>query len=68
MFDLNNQQAEVEAFVNILITGQAGAGKSEVVRYKIRNALSAGKPVAVVCSSGISCTVYECGHASTVHS
>ena len=72
MFELNYKQAEVVAFVkqghNALITGQAGAGKSEVVSHIIRNALSVGKSVAVVCSSGISCTVYERGHASTVHS
>ena len=39
MVDLNIQQAEVVAFVkqghNTLITGQAGVGKSEVVRYII---------------------------------
>ena len=72
MVDLNTQQAEVVAFVkqghNTLITGQAGVGKSEVVRYIIRNALSARKSVALVCSSGISCTVYKRGRASTVHS
>ena len=59
MFELNYKQAEVVAFVkqghNALITGQAGAGKSEVVSHIIRNALSVGKSVVVVCSSGISC-------------
>ena len=53
---------------NLLVTGRAGTGKSHVVKEIISNRRSVGKRVAVVCSSGIACTVYESGVASTVHS
>lgn len=53
---------------NLLITGQAGTGKSTVVEEIISNLNAVGLKVAVVCSSGIACTVYEPGKASTVHS
>ena len=50
---------------NLLITGQAGTGKSTVVEEIISNLNAVGLKVAVVCSSG---TAYEPGKASTVHS
>ena len=53
---------------NLLITGQAGVGKSEVVKTIIGTAKARGKKVAVICSSGIACQVYDRGEASTVHS
>lgn len=51
-----------------MITGQAGVGKSEVVKTIIQNAKKQGLKIAVVCSSGIACQVYEISAASTVHS
>ena len=55
-------QAEVVSIAckghNLLVTGQAGTGKSTVVN----------EIIASVCSSGLSCTVYEPGLPSTVHS
>lgn len=65
-------QAEIVSFAskghNVIITGQAGTGKSLVVGEIISLLTAKGKRVAVVCSSGISCTVYSPGVASTVHS
>ena len=42
--------------------------ESTVVREIISNLQTVGKKVSVVCSSGIACTVYDPGVASTVHS
>ena len=53
---------------NLLITGQAGTGKSTVAEEIISNLNAVGLKVAVVCSGGIACTVCEPGKASTVHS
>ena len=53
---------------NLLVTGQAGTGKSTVVSEIISNLQAVGKKVSVVCSSGIACTVYDAGLASTIHS
>ena len=52
----------------MLVTGQAGVGKSEVVKFIIRSLRAVGKNVGVVCASGIATQVYEKGQASTVHS
>ena len=73
MFQLNCDQRNILKFVlaghNALITGQAGVGKSVVVRECIKNLNQMRKNVAVVvCSSGIACQVYERGVASTIHS
>ncbi|XP_066021490.1 ATP-dependent DNA helicase pif1-like [Pocillopora verrucosa] len=69
---LSHGQAEVVRLAckghNFLVTGQGGTGKSTVVREIISNLQAAGKKVSVVCSSGIACTVYDPGVASTVHS
>ena len=71
MFQLNSDQRNILKFVlaghNTLRTGQAGVGKSEVVRECIKRVNQMRKNVAV-CSSGIACPVYERGVASTVHS
>jgi len=53
---------------NLLITGQAGVGKSEVIKAFIGKAKEAGKEIGVICSSGIACQVYDRGVASAVHS
>ena len=64
---LTDEQAEILRFAsgghNLLITGQATAGKSTVVNSIRQDCLK----VAVVCSSGIACKVYENGVAATVH-
>ena len=69
---LNEDQNTIVKFAskghNLLITGQAGVGKSEVVKTIIGTAKARGKKVAVICSSGIACQVYDRGEASTVHS
>lgn len=69
---LNADQSDIVNFVqkghNVLITGQAGVGKSEVVKFIIRSLRAVGKNVGVVCASGIATQVYEKGQASTVHS
>ena len=53
---------------NILITGQAGMGKSTIVNAIREDCKQRGLKVALVCSSGIACHVYERGIASTAHS
>ena len=53
---------------NILITGQAGTGKSTIVNAIREDCKKRGLEVALVCSSGIACHVYERGIASTAHS
>ena len=61
----SSKQGEAPKFVSaghsLLITKQTGAGKSTEASGKLRK-------VAVVCSSGIACTVYGSGLASIVHS
>ena len=65
-------QAQIVSVVhkghNLLITGQAGSGKSTVVKEIMSALRKAGFNVSVVCASGIACTVYDPGVASTVHS
>ena len=53
---------------NLLITGQAGVGKSEVVKRIMSDGKARGRKIGVICSSGIACQVYDRGVASTVHS
>ena len=69
---LNADEEEIGSFAakghNLLITGQAGVGKSEVVKRIIANAKARGRTIGVICSSGITCQVYDCEVASTVHS
>ena len=53
----------------MLLSGQAGTGKSYVVNGLVKQLRSLGRKVVVVCSSGISCSVYGDGvKSSTVHS
>ena len=70
--ELTTEQSEIVEFVrighNVLITGQAGTGKSTVVNAIRQGCSQRGLKVGVVCSSGIACQVYENGVASTVHS
>lgn len=62
---LTEEQAEILRFAssghNLLITGQAGAGKSTGVNAIRQDCRQRGLKVAVVCSSGIACKVYENG-------
>ena len=70
--NLTPEQAEIFQFArsghNILVTGQAGTGKSRVVNVIRDDCRQRGLKVAVICSSGIACQVYDRGVASTVHS
>ena len=70
--NLTREQLEILEFVrkghNLVITGQAGVGKSRVVRAIREDCSKRNLRVGVICSTGISCTVYETGTASTVHS
>ena len=72
MVELNEDQSIIVNLAldghNIFVTGQAGVGKSEVVRHIIRNSQAVNQKVVVVCSTGIACYVHEPGVASTVHS
>ena len=65
MTGLNAEQEETLQFVsvdhNLLITGQAGDGKSRLVTSIIHDCESRNLKVAVICSSGIVCTVYGSG-------
>lgn len=49
-----------------MINGQAGVGKSEVLRRIISELKSCGRKVGVICSSGIACQVYDRLLPSTV--
>ena len=69
---LNADQDKIVKFAdeghNLLITGQAGVGKSEVIKRIINNTKARRTTVGVICASGIACQVYDRGVASTVHS
>ena len=72
-FSFTEEQAKVmrtaEAFHNLLLAGQAGNGKSHVVKGLVQKLQSRGRKVVVVCSSVISSSVYGDGvKSSTVHS
>ena len=58
-----------EAGHNILVTGQAGTGKSTLVHALQKDLRRKGRQVAIVCSSGIAGTVYlrDGTTASTAH-
>ena len=72
-FSLTNEQRAVLNCAslghNLLVSGQAGTGKSTLVNSIIKELTSCMKKVKVVCSSGISCSL--CGdsiNSQTVHS
>jgi ATP-dependent DNA helicase PIF1 len=71
---LTDEQENILQFAerghNLLITGQAGTGKSFLVKSIIQELRRAQKAVAIICSSGLSCTVYdnEGFNVSTIHS
>lgn len=58
----------VERGHNLLVTGQAGTGKSYLVKEMCDRLKEQGKKVEIVCASGIAGTVYDKIRASTVHS
>lgn len=70
----NEQQAVLEtvrAGHNVFITGQAGTGKSFLVKEIVKSLRNDGKKVVILCASGIATTVYDdlgATSASTVHS
>ena len=70
--NLTEEQTEIFQFArtghNLLITGQAGTGKSWVVNTIREDCKQRGQKLALVCSSGIACQVYERGIAATAHS
>ena len=59
---------QVATIHNLLLTGQAGAGKSTVVGSSLQKCKRKNLRVAVLCSSWIACKVYPPEIASTVHS
>ncbi|XP_071176509.1 uncharacterized protein [Mytilus edulis] len=52
---------------NLLLTGQAGTGKSYVIKTAVKHLRSTGKTVALTCSTGIATSVFEDEHACTLH-
>ena len=70
--NLTLEQTEVFQFAksghNLLVTSQAGTGKSRVVNAIRDDCQQRGLRVSVICSSGIACQEYDPGVASTVHS
>ena len=70
--NLTPEQAEIFQFArsghHILVTGQAGTGKSPMVNVIRDDCRQRGLKAAVICSSGIACQVYDRGVASTVRS
>ena len=72
-FSLTNEQRAVLNCAslghNLLVSGQAGTGKSTLVNSIVKELTSCGKKVKVVCSSGISCSLYgDSINSQTVHS
>ena len=69
---LNDYQQRIVDFAaeghNLFITGQAGVGKSEVVKRIMVTINARGRNVGIICCGGIACQVYDHGVASTVHS
>ena len=69
---MTSEQCEIitiaESRHNVLITGQAGTGKSYLVRALFSRLMRQGKKVAIVCASGIAGSVYSRDvHTSTAH-
>ena len=68
--NLTLEQTEVFQFAksghNLLVTGQAGTGKSRVVNAISDDCQQLDLRLSVICSSGIACLVYDPGVSSTV--
>ena len=71
-FSLTNEKEVVlktaEAGHNVFITSQAGTGKSFLVISIVKTLRSCGRKVVVICTSGISCSVYGDLNSRNVHS
>ncbi|VDI51475.1 ATP-dependent DNA helicase PIF1 [Mytilus galloprovincialis] len=52
---------------NLIISGQAGTGKSFLIKYIVKDQREKQKNVAIVCSTGIASTLYEELGAKTLH-
>ncbi|CAC5370346.1 PIF1 [Mytilus coruscus] len=52
---------------NLFLTGQAGTGKSYVIKKAVKHLRNIGKMVALTCSTGIATSVFEHEHACTLH-
>ena len=52
---------------NLIISGQAGTGKSFLLKYIVKDQREKQKNVAIVCSTGIASTLYEELGAKTLH-
>ena len=70
--NLTLEQTKVFQFTksghNLVVTGQAGAGKSRVVNAIRDNCHQRGLRVSVIWLTGIACQVYDPGVASTLQS
>lgn len=70
--NLTEEQTEIFQFARnskyILITGQAGTGKSWVVNCIREDCKQRGRKVALICSSGVAYQVYERGVTSMAYS
>lgn len=73
MLHLNKSQSSALETVlsghNVLIAGTAGTGKSFLIGEIVKECQKKGKTVALTCTTGIACCVYQdmCLHASTLH-
>ncbi|XP_071153426.1 uncharacterized protein [Mytilus edulis] len=52
---------------NLIISGQAGTGKSFLLKYIVKDQREKQKNVAIVCSTGIASTLYKELGAKTLH-
>ena len=52
---------------NLVITGQAGTGKSYLLKVLLQRLKQAGHPVAIVATTGIAATQYTAHGGVTVH-
>ena len=52
---------------NIVLTGQAGTGKSFVLRAAFKTLSNTGKRVVILCTTGMACLQYLDCRCNTVH-
>ena len=69
---MNEHQANVAELCrdghNVLVTGQAGTGKTFLVSSIAESLISAGKCVQVTCTTGIGCMAFPAAlRATTIH-